>query len=300
MIAVFGEILADVFPQSCELGGAPYNVARHLQALEMDALLISRLGIDALGKQILDDMQQRHLSLDGIQQDQSYPTGQVKVMLHGQQHQFDILDQQAYDFIEAPQALNTLHNKPIQAMYFGSLALRSSVSFNTVHRLLTQITCPKFLDLNLRAPWYSAHTLQFALHHADYLKLNDEELTTLAHLLGYPPADAETHAKKLLVQFALIWVVVTCGEKGAWLINDQDQCFIAEVCALTAPLIDSVGAGDAFSTAMMLGILKQWDIQTTLIRANQLASAICTVRGAAPLNMGFYQPFKSDWQLTLA
>lgn len=300
MIAVFGEILADVFPQSTVLGGAPYNVARHLQALEMDALLISRLGNDALGKQICDDMQHRRLSLEGIQQDNSYPTGQVSVTLHGQQHQFDILDQQAYDYIEAPQALKALQNKPIDCMYFGSLALRNSVSFNTAQSLFKQSTCPKFLDLNLRAPWYKANTLEFALHHADYLKLNDEELTTLAHLLGYSPADAETHAKQLLHQFALKWVVVTCGETGAWLINNQDQHFTDEGCALTAPLIDSVGAGDAFSAVMMLGILKQWDTQTTLFRANQLASAICTVLGAAPSNNGFYQNFKSDWQLTLA
>ena len=128
MIAVFGEILADVFPQRTVLGGAPYNVARHLQAFEMDALLISKLGNDALGKHIRDDMQQRSLSLEGIQQDHSYPTGQVKVTLHGQQHHFDILEQQAYDYIEAPQAFAAFRKKPIGFMYYGSCLLYTSPS----------------------------------------------------------------------------------------------------------------------------------------------------------------------------
>lgn len=299
-VAVFGEMLADIFPQQTVLGGAPFNVARHLKALGVNPLMLSKVGNDALGEQMLNAMQTLHMPTSGVQIDTAYPTGKVMVHLEHNSHRFEILPQQAYDHINASSALQALTQQAPSLMYFGSLALRETTSCATANTLLSQVQCPRFLDINLRAPWFSKDSLTFAMQHADYLKVNDEELTLLAEMFGLAELEAAPIAHQLKHQFALKQVIVTCGAHGAWMIIEDGNKLSAAPQPLKHALIDTVGAGDAFSAVMILGLLNGWDAQTSLHRANTMASAMCTIRGAAPTSHAFYAEFIKDWQLALA
>jgi len=148
---VFGEVLFDRFPDgSSVLGGAPFNVAWHLHGFGMYPLFVSRVGDDALGEQVLDIMQQWGMDSSHLQRDAEHPTGQVEVKIEGGQPSYTILPQQAYDFIEPP----LLVAADFSLIYQGSLITRSPVSCAALHRLCERSRLPRFMDVNLRSPWW--------------------------------------------------------------------------------------------------------------------------------------------------
>lgn len=296
VIGIFGEILADIFPDETVLGGAPFNVARHLQAFGLHPVMISRTGQDALRTLLLQEMQRLEMDVSGLQIDAIYPTGQVNVHLTDTGHQFEILPDQAYDHIHAGIThMVTLALKP-DLVYFGTLAQRGMQSRLALDHFLEAGKCARFLDVNLRAPFYNKHTIRRSLQRSDIVKLNEEELVIIAKYFKIEAASPYDKANKLLAEFNIKKVVVTAGAEGAWMTNGKDV--VKTNTVVNQPvIIDTVGAGDAFSAVCILAHGQSWDDATTLNRANEFASAICGVRGGAPADLNFYQPFIQHWNL---
>ena len=291
---IFGEVLFDCFPDgSSVLGGAPFNVAWHLQGFGMAPVLISRLGDDERGQQVLQTMQQWGMATDGIQIDHDRPTGVVEVSLTDGQPQFDIVDQVAYDFIEPDRSLLALQNRRAPLLYHGSLAIRNPVSRSSLE-ILRQQGWPGFVDVNLRPPWWDKALLEQFLEQVQWIKLNDNEL---ALLTGCQADDIDA-----LQQAALDWrrhfsvsgLVVTRGAHGALLVTGQD-IHVGDPVPVQQ-LVDTVGAGDAFSAIVILGLLKQWPPELILPRALAFASSICSVRGATTTDRALYKGFIDSWE----
>lgn len=296
VIGIFGEVLADIFPDKTVLGGAPFNVARHLQAFGLRPVLITRTGQDALRTELLQEMHRLKMDVSGLQIDAIYPTGQVKVQLTEGGHQFDILQDQAYDHIHAGIThMVTMSLKP-ELVYFGTLAQRSMPSRLALDEFLADGKCPRFLDINLRAPFYNKHTIRRSLLRSDIVKLNEDELLVVAKYFKIDAPSIYEKARLLLVEFDIKQVIVTAGAKGAWMVN-ANALIKSDVEVTNTLLVDTVGAGDAFSAVCILGHGLNWDHVSTLNRANQFASAICGIRGGAPADIGFYKPFILEWEL---
>lgn len=295
-IALFGEVLADVFPDKSVLGGAPYNVARHLQALGQHPLLITRTGNDPLRDTLLAEMSHLHMDDSGVQSDPSHPTGQVIVHINRDGHQFEILPDQAYDHIHSGIThLVTMTSRP-DMVYFGTLAQRTLESRLALDTFLSDAKSPRFLDMNLRRPWYDKHTIRRSLLRSDIVKISAEELAIVADLFHFPAASLRNHSRRLMQQFALSCLLVTCGAEGAWMLAKDGTEASVPGCKLNT-LVDTVGAGDGFAAVSMLGLLLDWPADIMLSRANAFAAALCGIRGAAPEHSDFYQPFIEKWQV---
>ena len=293
-MVLFGEILVDVFPDRRVLGGAPFNVARHLQAFGLHPVLISRTGNDVLRDELMAGMSGLGMDTGGVQSDPVHPTGQVLVHMEGGGHSFEILSEQAYDFIDArPAGEIALASSP-GLLDFGTLAQRHPVSRRALESLFCHLKAPRFLDINLREPWYDVQTLKRSLGQADILKLNSEELRLLDRLLHLGGTDKEDLAATLLHEFGLSGILVTCGDEGAWLLG-RDGALTGIPAGEVIRIVDTVGAGDGFASVFILGLFKHWTPEQTLLRADHFARAICGIRGAIPEDGTFYEPFLQTW-----
>jgi len=287
---VFGEVLFDQFPDgSVVLGGAPFNVAWHLQAFGAAPLLISRVGDDALGRRIRSAMQEWGMDLAGLQLDSAHPTGRVQVEIEEGEPRFAILPDQAYDFIDSAML------PPVDSnafLYHGSLALRRPESRTAFQRLRTDTAAPVFMDVNLRPPWWQREMVLAHLGNADWAKLNEEELRSLASAIA--PGDLVSQAAALQNSCELSLLIVTRGAHGALARTAAGS--VHEVSPGGAvQVVDAVGAGDAFASVMLLGLLDEWPLDIALERAQRFASAVVGIRGATPTDKGFYTPFVETW-----
>lgn len=296
-VALFGEVLADIFPDQSVLGGAPFNVARHLQAFALRPVMISRTGNDALRDDLLREMDRLGMDTLGIQCDPSYPTGQVQVYMEDGGHRFEILPNQAYDHIHAGVTHMMIMSLKPSLVYFGTLAQRGMESRLALDKFLADSKCPRFLDINLRAPWYNKHTIRRSLLRSDIVKMNEDELEIVAHACKIDRRTPQLKAEALLDQFELELLLVTCGENGAWLINKQHEMFSTGPATAQQTIVDTVGAGDAFAAVFITGLLRQWELPLILQRANQFAAALCGIRGGAPQDLDFYRPYRQEWKL---
>lgn len=294
-VVLFGEVLVDIFPDRAVLGGAPFNVARHLKAFVQNPVLVTRLGNDALRDKVLGVMSQNRMETLGVQCDQNYPTGEVQVHIEEGVNSFDILPMQAYDFIHPGVVRMTTLSVHPDLVYFGTLVQRHETSRRALKALLRSTKAVKFLDINLRAPWYDEKTLRQSMQYADIVKLNSEELGVLAEIFALPGCNPQDHALALMNQFNFEQAVITCGEEGAWQINRDGKKIEAGVKSPVANLVDTVGAGDGFAAVFILGSLRRWPVAMTLARANAFAAAICGIRGAVPDHADFYEPFIAEW-----
>jgi fructokinase len=295
-VALFGEVLADVFPDRSVLGGAPFNVARHLKAFGLNPVLITRTGHDALRDELLQTMAASGMETVGVQCDQSHPTGQVQVHFEGGSHRFEILPEQAYDHIHATVARMVALSIHPRLMYFGTLAQRHAASRSALKMVLNNISVPTFFDVNLRAPWYDAQILRRSLRQADTVKLNNEEMAILADLFALPGDTLAGHARAFMQMFDIGQVLVTCGAEGAWLVRRDGEEVSMQPHGAPITVVDTVGAGDGFSAVFILGKLQGWPAEQTLARAHEFAAALCTIRGAAPEHADFYEPFLKAWR----
>lgn len=294
-VVLFGEILADVFPDRSVLGGAPFNVARHLKAFGRNPVLLTRVGDDELGRNVLDTMKQSGMATGGVQTDKIHPTGQVKVHLENAGHRFEILPAQAYDFINPAVARMVRLPLTPALLYFGTLAQRQDISRRALTTLLRSTAAAKFLDINLRAPWYDKNTLSFSLQAADIVKLNIEELAVIAAMFDLPQDSPQAQVEELINRFNLDQMVVTCGAEGAWQMNREGKIVEADASKRLISVVDTVGAGDGFAAVYMLGLLRRWPVAKTLERANAFAAALCEIRGAIPDHAEFYEPYIREW-----
>jgi fructokinase len=303
-ILLFGELLVDCFPDREVAGGAPFNVARHLLGLGrvagLEPVLVTRIGKDERGRHLLEAMQAAGLNMDGVQQDLLYPTGAVRVtQVRGADeagHSFEIPPDQAWDFIHPDIArLVGLMHRP-RWLYYGTLAQRAASRLAL--RALQQTTHARgFLDLNLRDPWVREDVLRWSLAKAEIVKANDVELSRVANMLGLVGASPRALGERLIKTFGIGRLLVTEGEKGAWLLDASGGYHALPAPAPITGFVDSVGAGDGFAAAFLLGLSQGWPVEQTLARAHRFAGEICRLRGAIPDSDDFYRPFVSEWRL---
>lgn len=293
-VILFGEVLIDVFPDRLVLGGAPFNVARHLRAFGLNPILVTRTGTDEYRNIVIAAMGHFGMETMGVQGDPTHPTGKVLVHVGKEGHRFEILPDQAYDFINPTITRMVTLSAQADLVYFGTLAQRNKNSRRALGTLLRSTAAPRMLDLNLRKPWYDLPTLKRSLAYADILKVNEEELLTLAGLLRLQAADERAAAEQLIRQHDLECLLVTYGERGSWLLN-KDGTEVDNDGINGHSVTDTVGAGDAFSAVFIAGALGGWPIQQTLMRANAFAAALCSQRGAVPDHPDFYAPFLGEW-----
>lgn len=286
---IFGEVLFDCFPDGREvLGGAPFNVAWHLQAFGQSPLLVSRIGNDETGRRIGQAMSEWGMEQGGLQVDSEHPTGRVEVTLADGEPTYDIVADSAYDFI-APEALPTVDPGLI---YHGSLALRNPVSEAALRELKSGADARIFVDVNLRPPWWHREQVLKLLEGADWVKLNRDELK----LLGDSASDDLAAAEVFRAGRGLECLVVTLGAAGAVAVA------AGETPVRVAPqsetrVVDAVGAGDAFASVLVLGLRLGWPLVTTMERAQAFASELVQRRGATVSDPGLYRSYREEWAL---
>ena len=303
-VTVFGEALVDDFGSEQVVGGAPFNLARHLAAFGVAPLMITRVGQDANGALLRAEFERFGMSQAGLQAGAGAPTGRVLVERDAHGHRFVILPDQAYDHIEEAAALTALAAQPPALIYFGTLAQRHPCSRTSLHALLALSGARRFLDLNVRDGQVSERGVYESLHRADIVKVNEEELKDLfnwythtspgTQQLDHP--DLRAACASLLRIFALQGLLVTLGARGAVYFGADGSVVASHDSRAPSRLVDTVGAGDAFSAVFLLGRARGWPLALTLSRANALAGAICGIRGAVPADMAFYQPWIARWQ----
>lgn len=287
-ITIFGEVLLDQFPDGHSvLGGAPFNVAWHTQAFGLAPCFISRVGCDAKAARIQQAMQAWGLSSQQLQTDSEHSTGTVQISFKDDEPSYDILPNQAYDFIAAEQLDLTMQ---YDVIYHGSLALRHDCSAHALELLKNNYQGTVFVDVNLRTPWWQLSQVEQILKHAHWVKLNDLELQQLQ-----PSTLSLKEAMMVfLTQYGLQVLVVTCGEQGAVALNQTGE-FIEVKPSVQLVVLDTVGAGDAFAAVLLLGLQRGWSLAVTMERAQSFASALVTQRGATIQDLRFYQPFVKAW-----
>ena len=299
-VVLFGEVLFDCFAEREIPGGAPFNVAHHLLGLGREQgvfpVLISRVGDDERGRRLLAIIQRAGLTVQGIQQDSEHATGAVLVTEQPGGHRFDIPVDQAWDFIEADTRVADITGDP-QWRYFGTLAQRAG-SHAALRSMMEPANVRGFLDVNLRDPWIREDVLRWSLQHAEVVKVSEEELLRMAEWFGYASDTPMKLGERLIEDFSIKQLLVTNGEQGAWRLSASGEyAHTSNTARDITPVIDTVGAGDAFAAVYLLGLILDWPIQQTLDRAHAFAVQICGLRGAIPAHQDFYEPFISEWQL---
>ena len=276
-IVCVGEILWDALPDGLFLGGAPFNVACHLQALGRDAAFVSRVGDDRLGKEALRRRRIRGLNTDLMQIDASLPTGFVQVEAgETSEPDYNILEPAAWDAITFTDAL-AQHAEHAAALVYGSLAQRAPTSRQTLQRLCeAEVLC--VFDINLRPPYVDRGVIESSLRAADVVKLNDAELRRLQGWFGLPE-DPEAAMGDLADAFGCRAVCVTWGRQGARLWA-EGECWHHSGYAVE--IADTVGAGDAFLAALLTGLLARRDGDALLDLANRLGAYVASRAGAFP------------------
>lgn len=272
-----GEVLWDAMPDGLFLGGAPYNVACHLQRLGQRVTLVSRVGEDVLGREVLRRMEATGLGTDFVQVDPVLPTGFVEVAIDANGiPDYEIVQPVAWDEIALNEGLRdgAAHAR---AVIFGSLAQRQKASRRTV-QALSEIGSLTVFDVNLRPPFVSPMIVRASLEAADYVKLNEDELYTMAQWFHFP-CELTDAVNALAKSFDCRLVCVTRGEAGAALWREG---YWLEHPGYAADVRDTVGAGDAFLAALLASVLEGRSNEVSLDLACRLGAFVATKSGATP------------------
>jgi fructokinase len=280
LVVGIGEILWDLLPTGTELGGAPANFAFHASALGAEGVIVSAVGDDEPGREILAALERRKLDRSYVATVDAVPTGAVGVSLDAEGVPRYVIHQGvAWDFIPWTPSLRDLARRA-DAVCYGTLAQRSAATRETIRAFLdaTGPACLRVLDLNLRPPAPGRDLIHGLLERSSVLKLNDDELRALAGLFGIEGAETEILAR-LLELYPLSLIALTKGPGGSRLFGRGRESVHNGYPVAAA---DTVGAGDAFTAALVVGLLakKRWDLISD--RANRIASYVCTRRGAWP------------------
>lgn len=288
MILAIGEILYDIFPEYKRLGGAPFNFAFHLNNLSIPVCFVSRIGNDIEGGRIINFLQQHNLKINNIQIDNRHSTGKVLVELDIKGiPAFNILPNVAYDYIEFNASIASLLNVNTKLIYFGTLVQRSEYGFKTIQQILAQrhpvTKC--LYDINLRPHCFTEQVIVESLRHCDLLKLNDEELEILKQLFAFKKSSL-AFVEHLMIKYRLEMLCLTKGKNGSELFT-LDKHFQAQPTKLDN-VVDSVGAGDAYTTILAIGYINKWPPELILEKATEFAARICEIKGAIPVDPNFY------------
>jgi fructokinase len=279
-VLAVGEILWDLLPAGRQLGGAPANFILHAQSLGAHAGLVSRVGEDDLGREAVERLRACGVRTDLIQVDREAPTGTVSVEV-GPNHQprYTIHENVAWDRLTV-EGIALMAVGAADAVCFGTLAQRTPGGAETLRRLVgaAHPGALRVLDINLRPPFVKPEVILASLELANVLKLNDQELPVVAAMLGLTGSTDE-QLEALLHRYSLRLIALTRGGQGSLLV-DGTGC--SERPAMSVEVVDTVGAGDAFTAAMTLGLLHGWLLDEINRRAAEVAAFVCTRPGGAP------------------
>lgn len=280
-VVVLGALLWDVFDDKKRIGGAPFNVAAHATKLGFQTAFISAVGDDELGQEALAHVMQLGLNTKYIRTVKDMPTGSVRVFLKDGQPDYDINRPAAYDHTTLSDTdIQHLADTNPQWLYFGTLEQMSPMTMSVLQRLLTAIPeARRFYDVNLRKESYTPLLIERLLTDTTVLKINDNEADALADMFSMGNKRDEAFCKAIATRFDLECVCITRGENGCviW----QGKCFV-ESSGHAISLADAVGAGDAFSAALMYGLTMEWDLHRVAAFANKMGALVASRHGAVP------------------
>lgn len=281
IVVGMGEALWDVLPEGKKIGGAPANFAYHVSQFGLNSRVVSAVGDDKLGMEILDNFREKKLNT--MVEIVPYPTGTVQVELDNEGVPcYDIKEGVAWDNIPYTPALEDLA-KHTTAVCFGSLAQRSVVSRETINRFLDTMPAEntlKIFDINLRQGFYTKEILCNSFRKCNVLKINDEELVTVSRMFGYPGIDLQDKCWILLAKYNLKMLILTCGVNGSYVFTPGEVSFVETPKVEVA---DTVGAGDSFTAAFVASILSDLSIGEAHKLAVETSAYVCTQNGAMPV-----------------
>lgn len=271
-----GELLWDVKGSDARPGGAPANFAVHAAQLGAAAAVVSRVGTDEAGDGLVKVLRGRGVDVSGIERDPAAPTGRVDVT--GEPPVYTIHEGVAWDNIAGD---GVRLAADADAVCFGTLAQRAEPSRSSIQRLLkaTRPDCLRVFDVNLRQHFHSPEALEASFELASVAKVNDAELVHLAGLFGLPAGEREAMTA-LARRWGLLAVACTRGERGSALLRGD---LWSECPAVHCTVADTVGAGDSFTAAMVLGMLNGWPLDDVNRRAAAVAAAVCSQPGGMPV-----------------
>lgn len=282
IVVGMGEALWDVLPEGKKIGGAPANFAYHVSQFGLPSCVVSAIGDDALGKEIIENFTSK--GLDQLIAEVPYPTGTVQVEIDQTGIPlYDIKENVAWDNIPYTEHLDALA-KRTKAVCFGSLAQRNVVSRETINHFLD--TMPKdddsliVFDVNLRQGFYNKEILCKSMQNCNILKINDEELITVSRMFGYPGIDLQNKCWILLGKYNLKMLILTCGINGSYVFTPGNVSFQPTPKVEVA---DTVGAGDSFTAAFIASILKGKSVTEAHTIAVKTSAFVCTQKGAMPI-----------------
>ena len=279
-IVGLGEALWDVLPEGKKLGGAPANFAYHAGQFGLDTIAISALGEDALAEETIDALKEHGLNY--LMPRVPYPTGTVQVTLaEGGIPTYDIKEGVAWDNIPYTDEMAEIA-KNARAVCFGSLAQRNKVSRESIRKFLadTPADCLKICDINLRQQFYSKEVLEDSFRLCNILKINDEELVVVNRMFGYEGLDMRQTCEKMVQDYGLKMLVLTCGTNGSYVFTDDGLTSFQDTPKVE--VADTVGAGDSFTGSFCACILNDKPVQEAHKTAVQVSAFVCTQNGAMP------------------
>lgn len=281
IVVGLGEVLWDLMPNGKVLGGAPANFAYMAHVLGDQGIVASRIGNDQLGQDALQAMQEHELNTTYVQSDDQYPTGAAEVSIDSDgQPTFTIRESVAWDYLEWTDAWEELSRRA-DVICFGSLGQRSPTAAATVSRFLRNIkdNALRIFDVNLRESFYSGTVLNSSFQLADIVKLNDQELPRVSAALGIGNGKEDELAEGLLKKFNLKLVCITRGAFGSLLVSNGQK---VEHTGFKVKVVDTVGAGDAFTACLAHHYLRGKSLEEISELANRFASWLTTQVGATP------------------
>ena len=282
LVIGMGEALWDVLPSGKKIGGAPANFAFHVSQFGLTSCVVSAIGDDALGNEIIENFTSK--GLNQYIEKVPYPTGTVQVEIdQAGIPQYDIKENVAWDNIPYSPQLEAIAKKT-RAVCFGSLAQRNIVSRTTINKFLDAMpqnddTLTVF-DVNLRQGFYNKEILCNSMQKCNILKINDEELVTISRMFGYPGIDLQDKCWILLGKYNLKMLILTCGSNGSYVFTPGNISFYPTPKVEVA---DTVGAGDSFTAAFIASILKGKEIPEAHRIAVETSAFVCTKKGAMPI-----------------
>jgi len=276
-IAGLGELLWDLFPGNKKPGGAPANVAYHASQWGANGIVLSCVGDDERGSELVSYLKNKNLVTDYIQQDEIHPTGAVKVDFEEEEPVYTIIEGVAWDHLVLTDKWVEIA-KSLDAICFGTLAQRSEQSRGTIYKLLDCLPkhTLKVLDVNLREPFYSQKILLESARRCNIIKLNVHEF----HLLGEIFSQADL-PDWLFTEMDIDIICLTKGSEGSELITPGRHIQV-EPASVDTSTGDAVGVGDAFTATLIYNLLNRESLQNTLKRANAYAGVIVTKKGGMP------------------
>lgn len=282
VVVGMGEALWDVLPEGKKIGGAPANFAYHVSQFGLSSCVVSAVGADALGKEIIENFTSK--GLNQLIAEVPYPTGTVQVEIdQAGVPQYEIKENVAWDNIPYTAHLEALAEKT-KAVCFGSLAQRNVISRSTINRFLDAMPDDDnnlvVFDVNLRQGFYNKEILCNSMKRCNILKINDEELVTVSRMFGYPGIDLQDKCWILLGKYNLKMLILTCGINGSYVFTPGNVSFQPTPKVEVA---DTVGAGDSFTAAFIASILKGKSVQEAHSLAVQTSAYVCTKKGAMPI-----------------